>query len=114
MMTICFLAFVYLESNVFTGRLDGQRLLLFPELEELVVSRNSLAGPIPGEFGSLLKLSTLFLDSNGLSGTVPSELANMAPLGEYRRHPNKRANILWCLTLYLVSFRCSYSPHSGQ
>lgn len=84
MMITCFLVFVYLDSNSFDGRLDGQRLLLFPELEELVVSLNSLAGPIPGEFGSLTKLSTLILDSNKLSGTIPSNLANMAPLGEYR------------------------------
>lgn len=78
-----FPVFIVLDQNNFSGQLDGQKLLSFPELGELAVGVNKLKGSVPGELGSLTQLGSLILDTNELTGTIPAELANGAPLREY-------------------------------
>ncbi len=46
----------------------------------MVTSVNQLSGPIPTEFGQLVKLQYLMLDSNQLSGSIPTELGNLTQL----------------------------------
>ena len=47
---------------------------------ELSLSRNSLAGTIPSELGSLSSLTSLSLGRNNLTGAIPAELGNLSNL----------------------------------
>ena len=50
------------------------------KLERLVLSRNALTGPIPGELGNLQELTTLYLYGNQLTGAIPAELGGLSNL----------------------------------
>lgn len=74
------LMFLTMENNQFTGRLDGPKLLTYPQLTQISLAVNSLSGTIPTELGSLNSLGILSLDGNRFTGTIPSALASVAPL----------------------------------
>ncbi|KAL3913875.1 MAG: hypothetical protein SGARI_000430 [Bacillariaceae sp.] len=68
------------EQNV-SGNLALEFALLGENLQSILMSRNSLEGPIPAEvFSSLPRLGLLYLDNNLLTGDVPVELVSDARL----------------------------------
>ena len=63
---------LFLYSNNLSGPVPP--LYNVPHLQFLDLSRNSLSGTIPAEFGRCLHLKTLILSHNRLSGEVPEEI----------------------------------------
>lgn len=71
------LSFLHLSSNNIRGTIPvdaGQR---FPNLIELLLQNNNLAGPLPPSIGNLKKLDILNVARNRLTGSIPSELSQL-------------------------------------
>ncbi|XVE63843.1 hypothetical protein DITRI_Ditri07aG0053700 [Diplodiscus trichospermus] len=67
---------LYLDSCQLSGNLTDQ-FLLFKNLADLSLSRNSISGPIPVSLGSLASLRTLDLSRNRVKGTFPESIGQL-------------------------------------
>jgi len=65
-------------NNKMGGTLDF--LELFPSLEVLDVTHNSLTGRIPGVLGGLSRLETLYLSDNEFFGAIPTTIGSLKNL----------------------------------
>ncbi|KAL7616485.1 hypothetical protein Lser_V15G01263 [Lactuca serriola] len=63
-----------LSGNHMKGTILNNIPKLFPNINRLNLSRNSLSGAIPPSYGDLSRLQVLDLSDNELSGEVPKEL----------------------------------------
>ena len=67
---------LYLDSCELSGHLTDQ-LLLFRNLADLSLSRNSISGPIPVSLGLPASLRTLDLSRNRVNGTLPESIGQL-------------------------------------
>ncbi|KAJ7958811.1 putative Leucine-rich receptor-like kinase family protein [Quillaja saponaria] len=68
--------------NTIRGRIPSNISLIFPNLQQVVMSSNELVGSIPGSFGQMNSLTRLELAYNYLSGEIPENIsASSSPLG---------------------------------
>ena len=68
-----------LSDNSLTGPIPPE-LGSLANLGALALTANDLSGPIPPELGNLANLQGLYLDSNSLSGSIPPELGGLSSL----------------------------------
>lgn len=79
---------VDLTAKGLSGELHSAWALL-SECGSIILSDNALRGPIPGSvFGSMVKLTYLYLNENQLTGTIPVSLKATESLGTYTKHPS--------------------------
>lgn len=82
------LANLNLSGNHFNGSIPFQRSnaggfltqSIYPVMESLDLSDNSLTGILPSDIGNLGRLGLLNLANNGLSGSIPGELSKLGGL----------------------------------
>ncbi|KAH0728963.1 hypothetical protein KY289_000151 [Solanum tuberosum] len=98
-----------LENNNFDDRLEFLSFnRSWAQLEWLVLSSNSLTGPIPSNVSGLQNLERLFLSSNNLNGTKPSWIFSLPSLIELDLSNNTFSGKIQefkCKTLFEVDLR---------
>jgi Leucine-rich repeat (LRR) protein len=86
---------LYLGGNRLVGRvpawLSAQKT---PLLNDLVLHRNRLTGPLPASLASISNLEVVALDHNSLTGTIPADFAVMDRLKMLRLDHNQLAGQL--------------------
>ncbi|KAL3909817.1 MAG: hypothetical protein SGARI_002409, partial [Bacillariaceae sp.] len=71
------------EQNL-SGDIAIEMAMMGDDLQSIIMSRNSLSGPIPGDiFAELPVLGLLYLDNNILTGSVPETLVADARLRKF-------------------------------
>lgn len=71
-----------LSNNNLVGTIPNE-FVMFNATQSLWLRENSLTGPVPNEaFGSMPRLSILYLDNNKLTGTISSEIRNNGVLSK--------------------------------
>lgn len=71
---------VNLKNNSFHGTLPMELFNSTTRLKSMVLSGNSLSGPLPPEFGNLKMLENLDLSQNSFSGSIPSSITQCRKL----------------------------------
>ncbi|CAK9164076.1 unnamed protein product [Ilex paraguariensis] len=80
---LCRLHVLDLSNNNFSGEipsLEGGPFGCHKNLERLLLSRNSIHGPIPVSIGRLLRLRELDVSRNQLNGSIPLSLGQLSKL----------------------------------
>lgn len=77
-----------LSNNFFAGPIPSS-ISRLTRLQRLVLSRNSLSKAIPASVGSLPSLEVVYLDNNMLDGEIPSSLNGMNHLKRLELQGNK-------------------------
>ncbi|KAF3445806.1 hypothetical protein FNV43_RR10983 [Rhamnella rubrinervis] len=83
---------INLTNCALQGTLRKFSLSSFPNLEYFDLSRNSISGSIPPQFGSLSKLIYLDLSNNQFSGKIPKEIGLLSNLQVLLLFNNKLIN----------------------
>ncbi|CAB9501351.1 Leucine Rich Repeat [Seminavis robusta] len=82
------LAYLWLNDNRLTGKLDPAMFKLqdFKHLQELLLHKNRLSGPLPEEIGLMPKVRFMSLHQNGFTGTIPTTIGLLTELEILKLH----------------------------
>ncbi|CAN8236844.1 unnamed protein product [Cochlearia groenlandica] len=97
-----------------SGASELLALTFYPQMESLDLSTNSLTGLLPGDIGTMEKITVLNLANNKLSGELPSDLNKLTGL-KFLDLSNNTFNgqIPDKLRSRMVGFNVSYNDLSG-
>ncbi|KAL6283138.1 hypothetical protein ACE6H2_014067 [Prunus campanulata] len=133
------LEYLDLSYNQFRGRLSSNKLMRFPNLDQIILNHNQLegpfplwstnarfldlesnlfSGPIPSSVDQLMpKLRELFLSENHLNGTIPPSICNMQNLIVLSLRSNQFSGEFphaWRLGRHIAVVDVAYNNLSGN
>ncbi|CAD5316916.1 unnamed protein product [Arabidopsis thaliana] len=71
---------IYLQENQFTGPIEFANTSSSTKLQDLILGRNRLHGPIPESISRLLNLEELDISHNNFTGAIPPTISKLVKL----------------------------------